>query len=198
MLPGGRFCSVRFGNVLGSRGSVIPTFARQIAAGGPVTVTHPSMARFFMSVHEAVQLVLQAAVFVEGGEVFMLEMGEPVNIRDLAERMIRLSGRNVGTDVKIEINGPRPGEKLVEELRAPSERAVPTAHPSILRLHTIALPVDALDAGILELNDLATHRRSAAATCVLFDLVRAAQTDGEALIDLSAVERSESWSRSTS
>jgi FlaA1/EpsC-like NDP-sugar epimerase len=198
--PGARFCSVRFGNVLGSRGSVIPTFARQIAAGGPVTVTHPSMARFFMSVHEAVQLVLQAAVFVEGGEVCMLVMGEPVNIRDLAERMIRLSGRAVGTDVQIEISGPRPGEKLVEELRSPSERAEPTAHPSIVRLDTVALPVAVLDAGIVELNELAAHRRSGDAACVLFDLVRAADPDpdGEALIDLSAVERSESWSRSIS
>jgi FlaA1/EpsC-like NDP-sugar epimerase len=200
---GARFCSVRFGNVLGSRGSVIPTFARQIAAGGPVTVTHPSMTRFFMSVHEAVQLVLQATAFVEGGEVFMLEMGEAVNIRDLAERMIRLSGRTVGTEIPIRINGPRPGEKLVEELRAPTERAEPTAHPSIVHLHTVALPYNELEAGIAEMTDLATQRRSSELSGVLFDLVTAAQPDGEDAVDLNAVdlnavERSESWSRSTS
>jgi len=195
---GARFCSVRFGNVLGSRGSVIPTFARQIAAGGPVTVTHPGMTRFFMSVHEAVQLVLQAAAFVEGGEVFMLEMGEAVNIRDLAERMIRLSGRTVGSEIPIRINGTRPGEKLVEELRAPSERAEPTAHPSIVHLHTIALPYDDLEAGIAKMADLASHRRGSEVSGVLFDLVNAAQPDDEPAVDLNAVERSESWSRSIS
>lgn len=195
---GARFCSVRFGNVLGSRGSVIPTFARQIAAGGPVTVTHPDMTRFFMSVHEAVQLVLQAAAFVEGGEVFMLEMGEAVNIRDLAERMIRLSGRTVGSEIPIRINGTRPGEKLVEELRAPSERAEPTAHPSIVHLHTIALPYDDLEAGIAKMADLASHRRGSEVSGVLFDLVNAARPDDESAVDLNAVERSESWSRSIS
>jgi FlaA1/EpsC-like NDP-sugar epimerase len=131
---GSRWCGVRFGNVLGSRGSVIPTFARQIAAGGPVTVTDPRMTRFFMSIPEAVQLVLQAAAFCEGGEVFMLEMGEAVNILDLAERMIRLSGRTVGTDIAVRITGMRPGEKLEEELSAPGEVAGPTQHPAIVRL----------------------------------------------------------------
>ncbi len=196
---GGRYCSVRFGNVLGSRGSVIPTFARQIAAGGPVTVTHPSMARFFMSVHEAVQLVLQASVFVEGGEVFMLEMGEAINIRDLAERMIRLSGRSVGTEIPIRINGMRPGEKLVEELRAPSESAESTAHPSILRLQPLRLPREALDAGVAELTRLAQRRRDQDVACVLFNLVGGTAVDGAAaLVDLAAMERSEPRSRSNS
>jgi FlaA1/EpsC-like NDP-sugar epimerase len=195
---GARFCSVRFGNVLGSRGSVIPTFARQIAAGGPVTVTHPSMTRFFMSVHEAVQLVLQASVFVEGGEVFMLEMGEAVNIRDLAERMIRLSGHAVGTEIAIRINGPRRGEKLVEELRAPSERAESTAHASILRLLPVPLPVDRLEDGIVELTDLAGCRRGDEVARLLFDLVNAAPLDSDSLVDLASMERSELWSPSNS
>ena len=109
---GASYCTVRFGNVLGSRGSVIPTFTRQIANGGPVTVTDARMTRFFMSVEEAVQLVLESSVLSDGGgEVFMLEMGEPVRILDLAERMIRLSGYQVGVDIPIEIVGmPTGGE----------------------------------------------------------------------------------------
>jgi FlaA1/EpsC-like NDP-sugar epimerase len=134
-----RYAAVRFGNVLGSRGSVIPTFLRQIAAGGPVTVTDARMTRYFMSIPEAVHLVLQTAAMSEGGEIFMLEMGQPVRIIDLAARMVRLSGYRPGADIEIRVTGIRPGEKLEEELRQPSEQAMPTAHPAVCALRDTAV-----------------------------------------------------------
>jgi FlaA1/EpsC-like NDP-sugar epimerase len=132
---GTAWTAVRFGNVLGSRGSVVPTFIRQIQDGGPVTLTHPEMTRFFMSIPEAVQLVLQAAALSDEHEVFMLDMGEPIRIVDLANRMIALAGLRPGVDVKIEITGLRPGEKLHEELSSPEEDARFTTHPKIVKLN---------------------------------------------------------------
>ena len=131
------YVSVRFGNVLGSRGSVVPTFIKQIGAGGPVTITHPDMTRYFMTIPEAVQLVLQAAAMGERGEVFVLDMGEPVRVVDLAADLIRLSGLEIDRDIEIRFTGLRPGEKLYEELFFSSDTATATDHPKILRAREV-------------------------------------------------------------
>jgi FlaA1/EpsC-like NDP-sugar epimerase len=136
-----RFVGVRFGNVLGSSGSVIPIFRRQIAKGGPVTVTHQDMTRFFMTIPEAVSLVVQAGAIGGRGQVFVLDMGDPVKIIDLARNMIRLSGHEPERDIAIKIVGVRPGEKLHEELWGDDEEVSETGHAKILRVSR--RPVDA-------------------------------------------------------
>jgi len=126
-----KFVAVRFGNVLGSRGSVIPTFKKQISVGGPVTVTDPNMTRYFMTIPEAIQLVIQAGAMASGGEIFILDMGKPVKIVNLAKDLIRLSGLEPGKDIKIEFSGIRPGEKLYEELLTSEEGTSATKHKRI-------------------------------------------------------------------
>jgi FlaA1/EpsC-like NDP-sugar epimerase len=149
-----RFVAVRFGNVLGSAGSVITIFRRQIARGGPVTVTHPEMTRYFMTIPEAVSLVAQAGAIGGRGEIFVLDMGEPVKIMDLANNMIRLSGREPGRDIAIEITGARAGEKLHEELWGEGEEIAETPHPQIRRARRPPVEAAWLDGELVELEQL--------------------------------------------
>lgn len=149
------FVTVRFGNVLGSNGSVVPVFKQQIADGGPVTVTHPEMRRYFMTIPEASQLVLQAATMGKGGEIFVLDMGEPVKIVDLAKELITLSGFRPGEDIEIKFTGTRPGEKLFEELSIKGEDMMATNNPKIAVWKNIVMDRDQLRGKIAELLDVA-------------------------------------------
>ena len=151
---GTRYASVRFGNVLGSSGSVVPIFRRQIAAGGPVTVTDENMSRYFMTIPEAVQLIIRSGELATGGEVFVLEMGDPVKIVDLARHMIRLSGKEPGVDIAIEIVGRRPGEKIHEELFEPGERPQPTPAEKILCAERPRVDPEWVESAFLRIEEL--------------------------------------------
>ena len=147
-----QFITTRFGNVLGSNGSVIPLFQKQIESGGPITLTDDKITRYFMTIPEACQLVLEAFIMGQGGEIFVFDMGEPMKIIDLAKKMIALNGYEVDKDIEIKITGLRPGEKMYEELLADLETTLPTHHPKIL----IAQTRNAGEAFETQLNELLT------------------------------------------
>jgi FlaA1/EpsC-like NDP-sugar epimerase len=173
-----RFVAVRFGNVLGSSGSVIPIFRRQIAKGGPVTVTHPEMTRYFMTIPEAASLVVQAGSIGGRGDVFVLDMGEPVQILELAMQMIRLSGKDPEHDIDIQIVGTRPGEKLHEELWGEGETAVPTAHPKIMRVSGPIVDAVWLQDELAELERLVHEGETLVAVSRLATMMRAPRLAG--------------------
>lgn len=171
------FTTVRFGNVLGSRGSVVPTFVRQIEQGGPLTITHPEMTRFFISISEAVSLVIQAATMTEGGDIFMLDMGQPIRIEDLAHKMIRLRGLRPGQDIAIAYSGVRPGEKLHEQLISAEEEQLPTVHRKLFRIRSQAFAATSeLSSQVADLIELAVEQRREELIQALWRLVRAGTT----------------------
>lgn len=154
-----KFITTRFGNVLGSNGSVIPYFKKQIAMGGPVTVTHPEIIRYFMTIPEACSLVMEASTIGEGGEIFVFDMGQPVKILDLAKNMIRLAGYTPGEDIQITFTGLRPGEKLYEELLNQKEITIPTSNQKIMVAKVLEFPFEQVQKDIDELIALAqTHK----------------------------------------
>lgn len=173
-----KFVSVRFGNVLGSNGSVVPLFQKQIAAGGPVTVTHPEVRRYFMTVREAVQLVLQASTMGKGSEIFLLDMGEPIRIADLARNMIRLSGRVPDEEIEIRYTGLRAGEKLYEELITEGEGVRPTYHEKIKIFQGPAMDRDFIERAVLELEALLARREESSVLVQLKRMVPEYQPAG--------------------
>jgi len=166
-----KFITVRFGNVLGSVGSVVPLFQKQLEAGGPLTVTHPDIQRYFMTIPEASQLILQAMVNGEGGEIFVLDMGEPIKIKYLAEQMIRLAGKKPGEDIEIQYTGLRPGEKLFEELFHPSEELVQTEHEKLFKARFRAIDWDELTQTIRMIQNACNAHQTAELLILLKSLV---------------------------
>lgn len=174
-----QFVTVRFGNVLGSAGSVIPLFQKQIADGGPVTVTDPDVTRYFMTISEAAQLILQASSVGKGGEIFVLDMGEPINISYLAEQLILLSGKKPGEDVKITYTGLRPGEKPFEELFHDTEELIATPHPKTLLARSRKVDLSVLEQSLDSLATAAAHNDSAEMRRLIDDLVQLADKTTE-------------------
>jgi FlaA1/EpsC-like NDP-sugar epimerase len=178
-----RFVAVRFGNVLNSSGSVIPIFRRQIEKGGPVTVTHPEMTRYFMTIPEAVSLVVQAGAIGGRGQVYVLDMGEPVKILDLARNMIRLSGKEPDTEIAITFVGVRPGEKLHEELWTAGETVGPTSHPKILRAARPPIDADWLADELTELERMVQRGETLDVVSRLTAMLREPKRAGAAVLE---------------
>ncbi|MBP6758351.1 MAG: polysaccharide biosynthesis protein, partial [Flavobacterium sp.] len=151
-----KFITTRFGNVLGSNGSVVPLFSKQIAEGGPVTITHPDIIRYFMTIPEACQLVLEAGSMGNGGEIYIFDMGKPVKIIDLAKKMIKLAGFIPDRDIKIKVVGLRPGEKLYEELLNDTSKTLPTYHEKIMIAQELQVEYEDLHLDIQELIGIAS------------------------------------------
>ena len=166
------FITTRFGNVLGSNGSVIPHFRKQIEKGGPVTITHPDIVRYFMTIPEACELVLQAGTMGKGGEIFVFDMGEPVKILNLATRMIKLSGFEPNVDIKIVYTGLRPGEKLYEELLSDSTRTMPTHHNKIMISKDPSMSFTEIDAFTIQMYELAKQEDKVAVVRLLKQIVK--------------------------
>ena len=183
-----KYMAVRFGNVLGSNGSVIPLFKKQIATGGPVTVTHEEVTRYFMTIPEAVQLVIQAAALGRGGEVFVLDMGEPVKIIDLAKDLIKLSGLKLGEDIDIEITGLRPGEKLYEELLHDTENNISTEHERIFITRLEEIDPAALAAALEDLWEESCQDNAIAIIRLLMDLVETYKPNRKDMAEMGMME----------
>jgi FlaA1/EpsC-like NDP-sugar epimerase len=182
------YCVVRFGNVLGSRGSVVPLFKRQILKGGPITITHPDMKRYFMTIPEAVYLVLQSAGMAKGGETFVLNMGDQVKIVDLAEDLIRLSGLEPGRDIEIVFTGSRPGEKLEEDLWDEGLTFQRTNHPDIYHLSNQEdLPSEDVDEVVDELINLATKGNISEIVSIFDEKIPGAQVRKTPPADLNTI-----------
>ena len=167
-----KFVTTRFGNVLGSNGSVIPYFKKQIEKGGPITITHPDIVRYFMTIPEACELVLQAGTMGVGGEIFVFDMGEPVKIVDLAERMIRLSGFEPNIDIKIVYTGLRPGEKLYEELLSDGTKTLPTHHEKIMISKDETMEFEKINALTQKIYDLAKESNKIEVVRTLKEIVK--------------------------
>jgi FlaA1/EpsC-like NDP-sugar epimerase len=165
------FITTRFGNVLGSNGSVIPLFKRQIEQGGPITLTHPEITRFFMTIPEACQLVLEAGAMGQGGEIFIFDMGKSVKILDLARKMILLSGLQLGKDIEIVYTGLRPGEKLFEELLNDEENTLPTYHPKIMIARTRPVDEAMINDAVGRMNDLINRDEPASVVSLLQEVI---------------------------
>jgi FlaA1/EpsC-like NDP-sugar epimerase len=165
------FITTRFGNVLGSNGSVIPMFKKQIENGGPVTVTHPEITRYFMTIPESCRLVMEAGVMGEGGEIFIFDMGKPIKIYDLAKKMVMLSGLELGKDIDIVFTGLREGEKLFEELLNDSENTIPTYHEKILRAKVSEYRFNDISNFIDLLQDLVNDRNELKMVALMKEIV---------------------------